>query len=433
MSEYKRFVSYIYAYDKGTKSKNVGFAKVESRNGQCRLFINLKGAYAGSGKEQQVYLFHRNGEQLLGTYIGSFSIKNGVGEFRDVSDSANIKNSGYNLNQMGGIFIRNPEQSSQVYASGWDDHGLLVEKFILEDKINTEKKPQNSSENQNSIPSIIKFPEKERTPSILEAVELKEKDVIIQDLELQAPIVQKKEDIKENKIFKLPEENVKVQNNISENIQQVEQEAIDRKARKREIIDQEIKRNLGEINKIEMPDLYEIDKIEMPQNLKTQKTQEAQPLKSEETKTEKMPENLIEEAEKQKEIEVKEKELKTKMQEERGERLWERLMNQFPKVIAFEEEPDIMCLKIDLKDLENLPKENWILGNNSFLLHGYYNFRYLLLARLKENEYILGIPGMYHNKERFMAAMFGFEAFKTVIPCKQKTGQFGYWYQRVRL
>ena len=131
--------------------------------------------------------------------------------------------------------------------------------------------------------------------------------------------------------------------------------------------------------------------------------------------------------------EEKVKEEKLKTQEARGEKLWERLMNEFPKVIAFEDEPDIMCLKIDLKDLENLPKENWVLGNNSFLLHGYYNFRYLLLARLKENEYILGIPGMYHNKEQFMASMFGFDSFKTVIPCKQKTGQFGYWYQRVRL
>ena len=167
----------------------MGFAKVESRNGQCRLFINLKGAYAGNGKEQKVYLFRRNGEQLLGTYIGSFVIKNGMGEFRDVSDSSNIKSSGYNLNQMGGILIQSSEQSGQVYASGWDDHGLSVEKFTLGEK--------DSAENQViSAASIIKFPEKEKTssPSILDVVDLKGKEetVVIQDLALQAPIIQKK-------------------------------------------------------------------------------------------------------------------------------------------------------------------------------------------------------------------------------------------------
>ena len=45
MSEYQRFVSYIYAYNGEVKNKNVGFAKVEARNGQCKLLISLKGAY----------------------------------------------------------------------------------------------------------------------------------------------------------------------------------------------------------------------------------------------------------------------------------------------------------------------------------------------------------------------------------------------------
>jgi hypothetical protein len=113
--------------------------------------------------------------------------------------------------------------------------------------------------------------------------------------------------------------------------------------------------------------------------------------------------------------------------------LWDGLYRQFPKVRAFEDEKEIACLKIDLKDLSVLPKANWILGNNSFLLHGYYNFRYLLLARLDENEIILGIPGMFHQKERFMAAMFGFEYFKPSKPCTQLAGQFGYWYRKVIL
>ena len=113
--------------------------------------------------------------------------------------------------------------------------------------------------------------------------------------------------------------------------------------------------------------------------------------------------------------------------------LWDRLENVFPKVVAFEDEPEISCLKIDLKDLEYLPRENWGLANNSFLLHGYYNFRYLILARMGENQYMIGIPGMFHNNERFMAAMFGFDHFKPVKEYKPLTGHFGYWYQWIQM
>ena len=46
MSEYRRFVSYIYSYPGGVKDKNVGFAKVCLSNGQLKIDINLKGTIA---------------------------------------------------------------------------------------------------------------------------------------------------------------------------------------------------------------------------------------------------------------------------------------------------------------------------------------------------------------------------------------------------
>ena len=37
MANYRRLISYIYAYEGGTKGKNVGFAKIENRKDQCRI------------------------------------------------------------------------------------------------------------------------------------------------------------------------------------------------------------------------------------------------------------------------------------------------------------------------------------------------------------------------------------------------------------
>ena len=42
MSDYSRFVSYMYLYENGLKTMNAGFVKVESRNGQCRIGLSLK-------------------------------------------------------------------------------------------------------------------------------------------------------------------------------------------------------------------------------------------------------------------------------------------------------------------------------------------------------------------------------------------------------
>lgn len=48
MAGYRRLISYIYAYEGEEKGKNIGFAKLEARNGQCRLSINVKKIYAGA-------------------------------------------------------------------------------------------------------------------------------------------------------------------------------------------------------------------------------------------------------------------------------------------------------------------------------------------------------------------------------------------------
>ena len=39
MVNYRRLISYIYAYEGSAKGKNLGFAKLETRSGQCRLNV----------------------------------------------------------------------------------------------------------------------------------------------------------------------------------------------------------------------------------------------------------------------------------------------------------------------------------------------------------------------------------------------------------
>lgn len=107
------------------------------------------------------------------------------------------------------------------------------------------------------------------------------------------------------------------------------------------------------------------------------------------------------------------------------------MFSNYPRIYPFEDNEIILCVKIEPKDLGYLSKEAWSLSNNSFLLHGYYSYRHLIFAKMKDgnsHRYILGVPGIFHNREKLMAKMFGFECFKSIRKRELRQGDYGYWY-----
>lgn len=119
-------------------------------------------------------------------------------------------------------------------------------------------------------------------------------------------------------------------------------------------------------------------------------------------------------------------------------KLWEGFRKQYPKIKAFDSVNGCEILTIKPQDIGLLPRENWNYGNNSFLLHGYYNYRYLILARIGDESqgrtrYILGVPGHYYSNEKYMASMFGFPHFVLSKKQPSQDGRFGYWYTDVRM
>ena len=112
--------------------------------------------------------------------------------------------------------------------------------------------------------------------------------------------------------------------------------------------------------------------------------------------------------------------------------LWEKLNGMYGAKNLFENMPEISGIHMELKDLRELPKKYWYLGSNSFLLHGFFNYRHLLLGKM-ENEsgrkWFIGVPGIYQNQEKVLAAVFGFPEFRQEKDTGVKTGQFGYWYR----
>lgn len=93
--------------------------------------------------------------------------------------------------------------------------------------------------------------------------------------------------------------------------------------------------------------------------------------------------------------------------------------------------------KIRRQDIALLPRCEWRLANNSFLLHGYYNYHHLMLIE-DGDELWLGVPGIYHRREARAAEAFGFSRFigggdeSLAADEKEQTEEFGYWCRKVR-
>ena len=110
---------------------------------------------------------------------------------------------------------------------------------------------------------------------------------------------------------------------------------------------------------------------------------------------------------------------------------FEQMLNEYPKLPMYNAEELFDCVRINPRDIGRLDIGNWKLGSNSFLTHGYYTYQYLMLGKMifgdGRKHAVLGVPGVYTNREKYMANMFGFDQFIPVKKNGLKTGQFGYW------
>ena len=119
MSDYKRFVAYLYEYQNQAKGENRGFVRVEARNGTCQMGFQLKVFSLPEGAPLNVYGFVRIRKSLFGIPIGILHAgRNGISG-RLMTPSVHIGDSGFSLNELGGLILFGPE--NRIYATQWDD------------------------------------------------------------------------------------------------------------------------------------------------------------------------------------------------------------------------------------------------------------------------------------------------------------------------
>ena len=125
------------------------------------------------------------------------------------------------------------------------------------------------------------------------------------------------------------------------------------------------------------------------------------------------------------------------------EELWGKLKQRYSVCYPFEENQEaISVLPTELHRIDDSVRN---LEENSFLLHGYYQYKHILFFRRQNKKgryvYFVGVPGVLYKQEKMVAQMFGFPDFllgkgngqELALLRKSIMGSFGYYIRRLEL
>ena len=463
MSAYHRLISYIYAYEGGIKGKNTGFAKLETRGTSCRIQVSVRRVFAG-GSPIGVYLLAGQEEIRIGTLF----VRGGNGEFRAVVNCENIEGSGCNMEECCGLTLHETDSAWRAYTTIWEDAVAHAAEVELAD-VTAEKVREQEAEKEGAMRKLAENVSGEVNSASVGKEKLDEASELTRSGEMESQDTstetEKKEAVNINETDfgisqpqpeKLEDSNLEIFEDtetmeavpdISETSDHQEAEVV------QEVQTETPQESFQESNQevqTETPqessqESYQEVQTETPKESFQESYQEAQTEagrkdsqeSTREVRKEMPPDSPPDHQEafqpgSQNQKQPQPDSSKEFSKEDPAESLWNRLRAAYPKVTAFECADGCEILVIKPQDIGLLPRENWVYGNNSFLLHGYYNYRYLILARLgkpgERGRYILGVPGHYGNNEKYMAAMFGFDRFVRSTRQPPRDSRFGYWY-----
>ncbi|MFQ7188235.1 MAG: DUF6128 domain-containing protein [Lachnospira eligens] len=379
--DYQRLVSYIYSYPEGVKGRNVGFAKALVHQGQFKLNISLRGVKTDSPEMFGIYMMVTDGGYRL-IKLGECLVKMGQMEYSGIFNPDNINETGYGFKDICGLAVAREDARYDCMMSMWKDEDVT--------------------------PDMLVF-------SGMDAKKQVEAGIVIKERMRQSEEEEKRQETAESSV--------------------VRQEMAGYNAAMRERGQSES----GGQQPVQSESAMLAGKSEMVQTKQiVEEEQQIVQTKQAEVAAESvtMPEN-IKAAGAAAKIPAETQHLQQKAHRANATQTdpFEKLFVRADYIDAFDDDYFYDCIEVSPEKLKCLNQNEIDIAGNSFLLHGYYNFRHILFGRVRDNldntKYFIGVPGMYCNRERYMASMFGFNNFKKSHRSDYANPYFGYWYQEI--
>jgi hypothetical protein len=425
----EQFIRYLYEYQQGQPSRNVGFVKVERSEEQTTVHIHGKGLQLGRETELKLYIFFEERKNLTGIFQGMITNINPAVNYR-LTFGGEDTGKPENYPKIQGIIMR--AESGRHFAAVWSDHPVHVEE-------------------------MSEWEEPERIPlTMTEAVRQR----VAEDISEQKHYAERQNAAGQEKHAgreRTPEQVTHAgREGAAERANPARQEDIPEQANsaEREDIPEKAKRAgwEGAAERANPAEREDIPEQANPAGWEDAAAWENRPGRKD--AAEQVTHACGEDAA-ARENRPERKDAAEQVTHACGEDAAER-KNQMKRKDAaeqkyrteqeFTEEVDVyitprkrQCKKISRQDIAMLPRCEWRLANNSFLLHGCYNYHYLMLIE-EGDELWLGVPGLYHSREARAADAFGFPRFVPLGEIDMEPGEedgdsgekFGYWCRKVR-
>lgn len=413
MADYQRILSYLYRYEKAEKKECFGFVKAEQKSGSLKLTIQIDDERLLQGMELKLCFYERQGESWQVWQLDTLITQEHKEEIHLTYPAAMLP-AGFRIKGQSGVLLY--YQDAFYYGSVWIGEEIpteTLEPLRWHKIVNSAKDKSQMQENKSGKDIAGKISEKQT-----------ETEKILPD--------------------KMSEKQKVSTRNITDEMLQEQQES-----------EENILEKKGQINteSFEEKDFQKraenkIENIKSEENLPDSENDIAHSNNTnieESVKIKEFSEDGIESKNKS-ELELK-SELKTDSEIEAEtepeatsvvdnfEKMWINAMKKNPSVDNIFNTAFYEGCRISTADLAQFGEEASVLKSNQFLLKGYGRYHHILAGKVRyagEERYCIGVPGIYENREKYMAEIYQFPVFLSLTENRMKTGSFGYWLYLLR-
>ena len=373
--DYQRLVSYIYSYPEGVKGRNVGFAKALVHQGQFKLNISLRGVKTDSPEMFGIYMMVTDGGYRL-IKLGECLVKVGQMEYSGIFNPDNINETGYGFKDICGLAVAREDARYDCMMSMWKDEDVT--------------------------PDMLVF-------SGMDAKKQVEAGIVIKERMRQSEEKERGQQMSES---------VLAESQTAES-QMAQAEPAVSAGRPQTVQSKQAEAYRPQTVQSKQAEAYRPHTGVTAESVSDTATEDIKAAGA----AAKIP------------AEIQHLQQKAHRADATQTDPFEKLFVRADYIDAFDDDYFYDCIEVSPEKLKCLNQNEIDIAGNSFLLHGYYNFRHILFGRVRDNldntKYFIGVPGMYCNRERYMASMFGFNNFKKSHRSDYANPYFGYWYQEI--
>lgn len=392
---YDKKIAYLDYFERGEKIKNGGFVKWEAKGDTSRVQVHIRGLYATDTLQGEIRVLSAGESYAADNLMLNF----GTGDYTSVWKNDNLAETGIAYTECDGIVIRLSE--NRLLKGQWRESVPVKlskkEAVPIKETVSSGMEEVSKEETESAVMEAL--PEEETEPAGMEA--LQKDEIVSADMEI----------LREDEMITADLEALPIEE--AKSVAAKEQSPVEE----------------SEAAVAEALSAEETESV-VAEALLVKETESviAKAFPDERTVSVGMDASAVETAS----AKVVSKPM-PKEQAMLSSDKWEQLNKQYPRIHPFGDAREY--LSITPRDFVILSRKYQNLVQNSFLLHGYYNYGHVILTRLKERDedcFYLGVPGVYFEREKQAALMFGFEGFEA--GCEQiSEGGFGYYMKRVEI